>query len=113
MPTWGNWDYDSLACRTRRPRNDNRTRQEAREYFTLNPSGELRFEQSAGDRYYSQYRLRDTVTDVDTARAAGVPIVLVGFGPEGEGVARLKPDVLLPHYRDLGTVIEELIGRVE
>ena len=53
----------------------------------------------------------DTVTDVDTARAAGVPIVLVGFGPEGDGVTRMAPDAVLPHYRDLGNVVESLIGR--
>ena len=29
----------------------------------------------------------DTVTDRDAARAAGVPCVLVGFGPDGAGVA--------------------------
>ena len=53
----------------------------------------------------------DTVTDVDTARAAKVPVVLVGFGPEGDAVARLNPDVLLPSYGALGNVVETLIGR--
>lgn len=43
----------------------------------------------------------DTETDVKTARAAGVPVVLVGFGPLGEGVLRLKPDAILPDYADL------------
>lgn len=52
----------------------------------------------------------DTETDVKTARAAGVPVVLVAFGPEGEGVARLKPDALLPEYGSLGRVVDELIG---
>ncbi len=52
----------------------------------------------------------DTETDVKTARAAGVPVILVSFGPEGEGISRLKPDAMLPHYADLGTVVEELIG---
>ncbi|WP_323007664.1 HAD family hydrolase [Pseudorhodobacter sp.] len=51
----------------------------------------------------------DTVTDRDTARAAGVPIVLVGFGPEGQGVARLKPDALLDHFDDLDGVIERIL----
>lgn len=52
----------------------------------------------------------DTETDVKTARAAGVPVVLVGFGPEGEGVSRLKPDALLSRYDDLGTVVRDLLG---
>ncbi|QYK39863.1 MAG: HAD-IA family hydrolase [Paracoccaceae bacterium] len=43
----------------------------------------------------------DTVTDRDTGRAAGVPVVLVTFGPEGTGVARLSPDALLHRYDDL------------
>lgn len=43
----------------------------------------------------------DTVTDLDTARAADVPSVLVTFGPAGETVADLKPDHLLAHFDDL------------
>ena len=37
----------------------------------------------------------DTVTDRDTARAAGVPCVLVGFGPEGGGrSSALEPEAM-------------------
>ena len=52
----------------------------------------------------------DTVTDRDTARAAGVPVALVTFGPNGEGVAALKPDALLPDYAALPRVVSSLIG---
>ncbi len=52
----------------------------------------------------------DTETDVDTARAAGVPVVLVTFGPEGDGVAGLAPDALLPDYGALPRVVSDLIG---
>lgn len=52
----------------------------------------------------------DTETDAKTARAAGVPIILVEFGPEGPGIARLRPDALLPDYGQLGTVVHKLIG---
>ena len=52
----------------------------------------------------------DTETDVKTAHAAGVPIVLVGFGPEGTGIARLVPDALLMGYDQLGKVVRTLIG---
>jgi phosphoglycolate phosphatase len=51
----------------------------------------------------------DTVTDRDTARAAGVPCVLVGFGPVGAGVAALEPEALLPHYDDLDAILERLV----
>jgi phosphoglycolate phosphatase len=53
----------------------------------------------------------DTITDRDTARAAGVPIVLVGFGPEGAGVARMTPDAVLDHYEGLAEVVDRLLPR--
>lgn len=52
----------------------------------------------------------DTVTDHETARAAGVPSVLVTFGPDGGDVAALKPDALLHHYDDLDEIVSKLIG---
>lgn len=51
----------------------------------------------------------DTVTDRDAARAAGLPVVLVAFGPEGAGVAALEPDALLPGYADLPDMLERLV----
>ena len=56
------------------------------------------------------YLLGDTETDVKTARAAGVPVSLVTFGPEGEGVAKFQPDALLSSFDELGTVTRQLIG---
>jgi phosphoglycolate phosphatase len=47
----------------------------------------------------------DTVTDRKTAAAAGVPCVLVTFGPTGRAVADLAPEALLDHYDDLDRVI--------
>lgn len=51
----------------------------------------------------------DTDTDRQTGVAAGVPVVLVTFGPEGAGVARLNPEALLHHYDDLGEVAARLV----
>lgn len=51
----------------------------------------------------------DTDTDRRTARAAGVPCVLVAFGPEGAGIARLDPDVLLHAYSALPEVAPRLM----
>lgn len=51
----------------------------------------------------------DTVTDRQTARAAGVPCVLVTFGPSGQGVADLDPEALLDHFDALDDVIEALL----
>ncbi len=52
----------------------------------------------------------DTVTDRKTARAAGVPCVLVTFGPDGRGVEALEPDALLDDYDALAGVVARLIG---
>ncbi len=55
----------------------------------------------------------DTVTDRSCASAAGVPCVLVTFGPDGRAVEALQPDALLDHFDDLPGVVERLLGRVE
>ncbi len=52
----------------------------------------------------------DSDTDRKTARAAGVPCVLVTFGPEGGQMAALEPEALLDDYADLPRVVAELIG---
>lgn len=52
----------------------------------------------------------DTETDLRTARAAEVPVALVSFGPEGRGIARLKPDALFDHYDELGALVARLLG---
>ncbi|WP_425090641.1 HAD-IA family hydrolase [Tropicimonas sp. S265A] len=51
----------------------------------------------------------DTVTDRDTARAAGIPCVLVTFGPTGRAVAELQPEALLDHYDLLEHQLERII----
>ncbi len=52
----------------------------------------------------------DTDTDLRTARAAGVPAVLVAFGPEGPGIARLAPDALLDDYAALPGLAARLLA---
>jgi len=52
----------------------------------------------------------DTETDHNTARNAGVPSVLVSFGPGGTDVHALQPDALLHRYDDLHGIVAELIG---
>ncbi|MEO8244870.1 MAG: HAD-IA family hydrolase [bacterium] len=51
----------------------------------------------------------DTDTDRQTALAAGVPVALVTFGPEGRGVVRLRPEALLDHFDDLSDVVARLL----
>ncbi len=52
----------------------------------------------------------DTVTDRETARAAGVPSVLVTFGPNGGDMAALAPEAMIDHFDELHGVVQRLIG---
>ncbi|MBL4626680.1 MAG: HAD-IA family hydrolase [Roseicyclus sp.] len=51
----------------------------------------------------------DTITDRKTAAAAGIPCVLVTFGPTGHAVADLEPEALLDHYDDLDRIVADLL----
>lgn len=51
----------------------------------------------------------DSDTDRNTARAAGVPCILVTFGPAGGDMAALAPDALLARYDDLPDLVGELL----
>ena len=53
----------------------------------------------------------DTETDRQTGLAAGVPVALVTFGPEGQGVSRFAPEALLDHFDQLPEVVEQFLGR--
>lgn len=63
----------------------------------------------AGGTVARSMLLGDTDTDRKTARAAGVPVALVTFGPEGRDIARLEPDALLDHFDDLPELAERLV----
>jgi len=54
----------------------------------------------------------DSDTDRNTARAAGVPCVLVTFGPAGDDMAALEPEALLSDFADLPGIVRDLIGAV-
>lgn len=51
----------------------------------------------------------DTLTDRQTATAAGVPCILVTFGPAGRAVADLRPDAMLDHFDELDQVIAKVL----
>lgn len=52
----------------------------------------------------------DSDTDRNTAKAAGVPSVLVTFGPSGEDMAALKPEALMQDYAELPELARRLLG---
>ncbi len=64
----------------------------------------------AGGTVARSMLIGDTETDRKTGLAAGIPVVLVSFGPEGAGVSRLKPDALLHDYKDLPMMAEQMLG---
>lgn len=63
----------------------------------------------AGGRREAAVMIGDTRTDRETARAAVVPCVLVGFGPAGSDVGHLSPEAVLDHYDDLPDLLERLV----
>ncbi len=52
----------------------------------------------------------DTATDRDTSRNAGVPSVLVTFGPGRDDVLALDPDATIDDFAELPGVVAGLIG---
>ena len=52
----------------------------------------------------------DTSTDRETSRAAGVPSILVTFGPTGAEVLKLAPEAAIAHFDELAGVVRRLIG---
>lgn len=52
----------------------------------------------------------DTATDRDTSRNAGVPSILVTFGPGADDVRMLSPEGLIGHYDELHGEVRRLIG---
>ena len=52
----------------------------------------------------------DTATDRDTSRNAGVPSVLVTFGPGPHDVRDLLPEATIDHFDELDAVVTRLIG---
>lgn len=52
----------------------------------------------------------DTVTDRDTSKNAGVPSILVTFGPGDDDVRDLAPEGLISHFDELLGEVRRLIG---
>ncbi len=52
----------------------------------------------------------DTVTDRDTSKNAGIPSILVTFGPGDDDVRDLAPEGLISHFDELLNEVRRLIG---
>lgn len=53
----------------------------------------------------------DSANDIDTARAAGIPVIAVDFGYTEIPVSRLNPDRVISHFADLPGAVAELLGQ--
>ena len=52
----------------------------------------------------------DSVTDIKTARAAGLPVICVDFGYTDVPVSELGPDRVISHFSELGAACASLLG---
>ena len=60
----------------------------------------------------------DSKTDIDTAKAAGIPVVAVDFGYTDQPVATYEPSMVISHYDELTVAVAEKLiaaagGRAE
>lgn len=53
----------------------------------------------------------DSLTDITTAKAAGVPVVAVPFGYTDRPVRELDPDLVIDHFNDLDEAVSRLEAR--
>ena len=51
----------------------------------------------------------DTITDFDTAKAVGVPIIMVDFGFEGFDFSNSRPDAIIKSFLDLPEIVTGLL----
>ncbi len=51
----------------------------------------------------------DSKTDIDTAKAAGIPVIGVPFGYTSVPMRELGADRLVSHFRDLPAAVGDLL----
>jgi len=57
---------------------------------------------------FSDMAIGDTITDLTTARRAGVPCILTAFGFAAEPLEDLAPDAIVGHYDEIPGVLAGL-----
>ncbi len=66
---------------------------------------------AGGDRDHA-IMIGDSVTDIDTAKAAGIPVIAVDFGYSDRPVAEYEPSHIISHFDELTlTLVERLLAR--
>ena len=88
-----------------------KTRQRERELVaTWHALERLQSRKRAGGDVAQSLLVGDTLTDRRTAEAAGVPCILVGFGPSGDAVRDMAPAAVIAGYDALAEEVRRLIG---
>jgi phosphoglycolate phosphatase len=59
----------------------------------------------AGGNLSRSIMIGDSVTDIRTARAAGIPVIAVDFGYSERPVAEFEPDRIISHFAELPEAI--------
>jgi phosphoglycolate phosphatase len=65
----------------------------------------------AGGQLHHAVMVGDSKNDIDTARAAGVPVIAVDFGYTEIPVSQLDPDRVISHFRELSSAIAGLFAQ--
>jgi phosphoglycolate phosphatase len=50
----------------------------------------------------------DSATDIRTARAAGIPVIVVDFGYSERPIAEFGPDRIISHFSELPASVAEV-----
>ncbi len=75
-----------------------------------NPEVLLRTIAAAGGDLAQAVMIGDSITDIATAKAAGIPIIAVDFGYTDVPVTQLGPDRVISHFDELAGAIIALRG---
>jgi phosphoglycolate phosphatase len=67
---------------------------------------------AAGGTLQHAVMIGDSITDIRTARAAGVPVIAVDFGYSERPVAEFGPDQTISHFRDLPASIAAISSAI-
>ena len=68
----------------------------------------LRTVAAAGGASQDAIMIGDSLTDIRTARAAGVPVIAVDFGYSDKPVVQFAPDRVIGHFSQLPAAVAEL-----
>jgi phosphoglycolate phosphatase len=67
---------------------------------------------AAGGSLTHAIMIGDSLTDIRTARAAGIPVIAVDFGYSERPVSELGPDRIISHFAQLRSAIAAILPAI-